>query len=394
MTILRRLPRARALARTGLFFLCVLGLPRPSVAAGEQGATIDHPTPTLDSVVQPQVALGGPLTLKIKDLAAWAKEHTDRNLTKLILYLDDHPLDGLVTGVDLEQGTVRFELRRTDTTRDSWCEILGKKLTWHRPVTITTGFRDGWMVPSQATTELTVVQDGYVFCASLIIFLFSIVAFFWLVVISNIIRDGGPEPPAPKRRPFSLARTQMAVWFFLVLGSYLLIWVVTGDRDTIPASVLALIGISAGTGLGAVVLDGGKRNAANLDLQSLKAEEEALQGRIDQLTAAASAATDDQKRELAEKTARRTQIQSSIAGLDAAVEAAESQDFFIDILSDADGISFHRFQIAVWTVTLGLLFATSVWQGLTMPDFSNQLLGLMGISAGTYIGFKFPEKQT
>ncbi len=252
------------------------------------------------------------------------------------------------------------------------------------------------MIPSQATTDLIIVQDGYTFWGSLALFLASIVAFFWLVVISNIIRDAGPEPLTPKRKPFSLGRTQMAVWFFLVLGSYLLIWVVTGDRDTIPSSVLALIGISAGTGLGAVVLDGSKRSAANLDLQSLQAEQEALQARIDQINVAVAAATvtDDQKRELSEKTARLTQIRNSITGLDATVQAAESRNFFVDILSDADGISFHRFQIAVWTVTLGLLFATSVWQGLTMPDFSNQLLGLMGISAGTYIGFKFPEKQT
>jgi hypothetical protein len=74
------------------------------------------------------------------------------------------------------------------------------------------------------------------------------------------------------------------------------------------------------------------------------------------------------------------------------VAPVSTRGFFTGILSDPDGISFHRFQIAAWTVILGLLFATSVWQGLTMPDFSNQLLGLMGISAGTYIGFKFPEK--
>jgi hypothetical protein len=27
-----------------------------------------------------------------------------------------------------------------------------------------------------------------------------------------------------------------------------------------------------------------------------------------------------------------------------------------------------------------------------MPEFDTTLLGLMGISSGTYIGFKFPEK--
>jgi hypothetical protein len=34
----------------------------------------------------------------------------------------------------------------------------------------------------------------------------------------------------------------------------------------------------------------------------------------------------------------------------------------------------------------------SVARDLVMPDFDTTLLGLMGISSGTYIGFKFPEK--
>jgi len=95
MTILRHLTRTRALARVGLFLLCVQCLPR-LVAADESGAN-DHPIPTLVSIVPAQVAMGDTLTLTIKDLATWAKEHKDRDLTKLILYLDAHPLDGLVT---------------------------------------------------------------------------------------------------------------------------------------------------------------------------------------------------------------------------------------------------------------------------------------------------------
>jgi hypothetical protein len=41
-----------------------------------------------------------------------------------------------------------------------------------------------------------------------------------------------------------------------------------------------------------------------------------------------------------------------------------------------------------WTVILGFVFIASVWSDLTMPDFSPTLLGLMGISSGTYVGFK------
>jgi hypothetical protein len=48
------------------------------------------------------------------------------------------------------------------------------------------------------------------------------------------------------------------------------------------------------------------------------------------------------------------------------------------------------FQIAVWTLVLGIVFIRSVYVDLTMPDFDATLLTLMGISSGTYIGFKLP----
>jgi hypothetical protein len=69
-----------------------------------------------------------------------------------------------------------------------------------------------------------------------------------------------------------------------------------------------------------------------------------------------------------------------------------SQGFLRDILSDGSGYSFHRYQIAAWTIVLGIIFVSSVYNDLSMPEFSATLLGLMGISSGTYIGFKFPEK--
>lgn len=70
-----------------------------------------------------------------------------------------------------------------------------------------------------------------------------------------------------------------------------------------------------------------------------------------------------------------------------------SRGFRRDVLWDGDGMSLHRFQIVVWTLVLGLIFVASVYAELTMPDFSATLLGLMGISSGTYLGFKLPERQ-
>lgn len=66
------------------------------------------------------------------------------------------------------------------------------------------------------------------------------------------------------------------------------------------------------------------------------------------------------------------------------------QRFFDDILSDQNQISFHRFQMVVWALVLGLVFIRSVCSALQMPQFSTNELTLMGISAGTYIVSKFP----
>jgi hypothetical protein len=69
-----------------------------------------------------------------------------------------------------------------------------------------------------------------------------------------------------------------------------------------------------------------------------------------------------------------------------------SQGFSVDILPDGSGISFPRFQIVVRTIVLAVIFIRKVYQDLTMRDFDSTLLGLIGISSGTYLGFKFLEK--
>jgi hypothetical protein len=63
----------------------------------------------------------------------------------------------------------------------------------------------------------------------------------------------------------------------------------------------------------------------------------------------------------------------------------------VDILSDANGVSFHRFQVAAWTLVLGIIFVIQVYKVLAMPNFDGSLLALLGISAGTYLGLKIPE---
>ena len=87
------------------------------------------------------------------------------------------------------------------------------------------------------------------------------------------------------------------------------------------------------------------------------------------------------------------------AGAAAAAQPAQpyvptNEYWWVDILSDANGISFHRFQVAAWTLVLGIIFCIAVYKVLAMPDFNGSLLALLGISAGTYLGLKIPEATT
>ena len=75
------------------------------------------------------------------------------------------------------------------------------------------------------------------------------------------------------------------------------------------------------------------------------------------------------------------------------LKGPKTENFLKDLVSDRRGVSFHRFQIVVWTVVLGFVFVTEVYQSLAMPEFSATLMSLMGITAGTYLGFKFPEQK-
>jgi hypothetical protein len=66
----------------------------------------------------------------------------------------------------------------------------------------------------------------------------------------------------------------------------------------------------------------------------------------------------------------------------------------MDLLNDGAQLGLHRIQMVLWTATLGTIFLVSVIKDLVMPEFDSTLLTLMGISSGTYLGFKFPERKT
>ena len=163
--------------------------------------------------------------------------------------------------------------------------------------------------------------------------------------------------------------------------------------------------ISAGTALSEVLIDANKDSAASGNLQAAQAEKQALEQSVASLQAQLGAATslpattdsaavrDNLNRQLLEQRTRLNLLTQQVQGLSASAGGGVSCGFLRDVLSDGDGYSFHRFQICAWTLVLGGIFLSAVYNTLTMPEFSATMLGLMGISSGTYIGFKFPEQR-
>ena len=163
---------------------------------------------------------------------------------------------------------------------------------------------------------------------------------------------------------YSLSKVQGAWWFFIILACYLLIGIVTGDfSNSINSTAVILLGIGAGTVLGSAAIDASKIEKRKADLVAAK---DALR------TAAAQSEADSAQREI-----------DALGG--------GSVGFLDDILSDGNGLNFHRFQLAAWTVVLSVVFIVAVYTDLAMPTFNTTLMGLLGLSAGTYLGLKIPE---
>jgi hypothetical protein len=323
------------------------------------------------AISQESAQLGNQITVRISNLEDWLKANgtsmpvTKEGLSKYILYLDNGrgcvPLpnvcavrrdgdDGLVFLLDRPKQSGN----EADKARDAWAFVLGKPDGFSQRMSVSVGSGVQGPLSTDAHFDFKVIPITWLFWLCVVAFLFFLAFFGLLAACSNLIRDPGPEPGgtsspdglprnpfrwftwvkvqlAKEKKPFSLAWTQMAFWTLLILGAYLFLWFVTQDRDILPGRALVLLGISAGTALGAVMVA---------------------------------------------KPADRP----------------KSGGFLTDILSDGNGISFHRSQIVAWTIVLGIVFLASVYNRLLMPSFSEMLLALMGISGATYVGFKSQEQ--
>ncbi len=352
-----------------------------------------------------EFALGEVVTVKVHGLSEWMRTNPDA-LAKLIPVVqgrglvDCHPLGRGPSGEE----EISFVMKLTPKNRDAWVDVIGPISGRTKEVKFSVGLEGGPPFQTEVTAAtLVVILWRYGIVAGVLI-VGLVVALLWFARNTSILRDGG-STIVTGLRPYNLGRTQMAFWFFLTFSAFIVIWLITDALDTITPSLLTLLGISAGTALGEVLIDAEKDKNAMKRLRDATTEKPALeqsiteqQAQLDALKAKGNPSTEEialRDRLVGQLLDRRTRLNGlnqDVEALAEAVKEASSHGFFRDIVSDGQGYSLHRLQIVAWTLVLGAVFVSDVYNYIAMPEFNSTLLGLMGLSSGTYIGLKFPER--
>lgn len=380
--------------------------PVSAAAAPAASPALPSPSPRVIGI-QGHLELDDIVKVEVENFNDWADNN---DATKLVPFINGRAIKGnYPEEIHPDKNRLHFHLEITPENKEVWTDLLGEPQGATRPVTFSIGLESQSPFDSVYgeinPVPLTVISPVYGVVALLVV-VFTLAIFLWLSRKTNIIREPGPNPGGGKLKPYNLGRTQMAFWFFLIYVSYLVIWLITDALDTITPSLLGLMGISAGTALSEALIDSGKDTAQSGQLQDLTAEKEPLeqsiaqmQSQLTELNAKTQLSSDEVvtrenlNKQLQDSRTRLSQVNQQLPALTAAAASNSSRGFLPDILADANGYSFHRFQIFAWTIVLGIIFVSSVYNGLSMPEFSATLLGLMGLSSGTYIGFKFPEQK-
>lgn len=323
-----------------------------------------------------QVKVSGDLVEKIK--TEWSKTKS------ITLYFDGERISDLksppIQAVEGKGVLLNFALVRNaenDTNRKAWDSLFMTKNEYLMTIqpSIAIGTDLPLMVQSTKTFKFYVASEKTIW-GTLGSGVFILVATFFLLMKTNMLRDA-------ETNYYSLGKSQMAFWGILVILSFVGVWILTGTMERIPPQVLMLLGISGATGLSALLIGGSKKAEKQNTLIELQREEQILKEQ--QANSQAPFSSDSMNRlDVIQKEINRLKIQ---------LQTDRSKGFWRDICDDGNGASFHRLQVVVWTLVLGAVFVQNVADVMSMPEFPETLLTLMGISNATYVGFKIPEKS-
>jgi hypothetical protein len=304
----------------------------------------------------------------LKDFITKSDAKAPKSAKRILLVLDKTPIPGLYPdpACDPDSDTCYFVLKWTPAGRDAWSQVLGAPTASTKKIEVSICVEGEAPIGTDVhafTLQLIPGSSvlGLVFVAA------TILALLYLAVRTNILRD--PIKPG-SALTYSLASTQLAWWFVIVLTSYLFVGTITGDFSfTFTGSALVLLGISSGTFVAGRVLP----NPDTPDPAKPPAP--------------TPPATNTSSGHV--PPAEPTDVaQSNLDKTKVPVLLNQVQKYVFDLLSSDGAVDLHRFQILVWTLVLGVVFIAQVWLYLAMPTFDTNLLALQAVSSGTYLGVK------
>lgn len=231
-----------------------------------------------------------------------------------------------------------FILKRDQATKIAWNFFYSNTKHWYQN-DITLNLSVGWegMSPiikkGNSKTRLTVKYFQFeVFLVWIVGFVLFIAASLYLAIKTDLLRECDVEGA------YSLSLTQLMFWTVLIIGAFIYTLVLTDIASTLNTSVLLLLGISLSTTGFASLIDNNKKNRNE-------------------------------------------------------VECKTHINFFKDILTDGNCYSVQRAQIVAWNLVLGVYFILYTINNKDMPEFSETLLFLAGISSASYLTGKIPENK-
>ncbi len=302
---------------------------------------IQNTTPALNPAERKEAGLQSYVLVRLSKPAPWLRDPRWRS--ELCLTINGMPLPEVRPLFFNNDSVFTFYLERGDSSVNqiTW-DILQQIVNWQftRKVKLSIGTP---VLPALevANTKETAFTYIIVYKTGALIFLGIAVLMgflFYYFRKSPMFRDapGDNSTLKPDETSYSLAKVQLAFWTVIIILCETYIWCITGVLPDLSASSLVLLGMSVGT----------------TALSTFVGYANELKGR------------------------------------------KASGNFWKDLISDAAGIpSLHRVQMLIWTLLIGFYFVRQSWLHFSMPDISENMLILMGISSGTYVALKTQERK-
>ena len=339
---------------------------------------------------------------------AFLKARAERRQQSLGLWLNDTFVGGDLRFAPERPDQVSVALTRAPANRAAWSTLFANRSSFWSPVyvSVAVGSGDGVDRSWAPTGNPLAIEPWGRHPAVLFAVLAGVVAVFAIALLRTGIARDWVRPPTGAA-PYSLGHTQLYVWVATAFLSTVAAWWVTRDW-MFPDGLLMALGIGGGTMLGSRVIDRGNwgpllerrrsdlesrcRAAADLALTKRTACDKLHQTIVVAATQPPEIVAAEAEARQAEADLRRLQEELAMARQRVYPDAPASEGFLRDLLTGMDGDALYRYQLVLWTGLVLAQFWASVLVRLEIPDLDSTRLALMGMSAGTYLGLKLPEK--